>query len=133
MPRPRPKPSSNESIGIRGVCTKGGLLPIGNHLDGKARNPHGEPQIKGQLGRHLGARGNGPETRANCDEDPSTLQCQTRYMINENVFRRYLPEFEGRGWTVHQYMVPAYYWLGWCIKGHRETYAYEYTKQLVLS
>ena len=31
----------------------------------------------------------------NCD--PSSLEGQTRYMINENVFRRYLPEFEGRG------------------------------------
>ena len=34
-------------------------------------------------------------------------------MINENVFQRYLPEFEGNGKTVDQYMVPAYYWLGW--------------------
>ena len=63
--------------------------------------------------------------------DPSSLEGQTRYMINENVFRRYLPEFEGRGRTVRQYMVPAYYWLGWGIKGARETYAYEYTKKLV--
>ena len=70
-------------------------------------------------------------TKYGCD--PSSLEGQTRYMINENIFQRYLPEFEGRGWTVHQYMVPAYYWLGWGIKGHRETYAYEYTKQLILS
>tara|TARA_B100002019_G_scaffold279745_1_gene281952 strand:- start:494 stop:1081 length:588 start_codon:yes stop_codon:yes gene_type:complete len=63
--------------------------------------------------------------------DPSTLQCQTRYMINENVFQRYLPMFEGSGQTVSQYMVPAYYWLGWGIEGKRETYAYEYTKKLV--
>ena len=65
--------------------------------------------------------------------DPSTLECQTRYMINESVFQRYLPEFEGRGKTVSQYMVPAYYWLGWGIKGPRETYAYQYTKKLVWS
>ena len=65
------------------------------------------------------------------DCDPSSLEGQTRYMINESVFQRYLPEFEGRGKTVSQYMVPAYYWLGWGIKGARETYAYEYTKQLV--
>ena len=63
--------------------------------------------------------------------DPSTLQCQTRYMINENIFQRYLPMFEGSGQTVSQYMVPAYYWLGWGIEGKRETYAYEYTKKLV--
>ena len=56
---------------------------------------------------------------------------QTRYMINENIFQRYLPMFEGGGQTVSQYMVPAYYWLGWGIEGKRETYAYEYTKKLV--
>ena len=69
-----------------------------------------------------------------CDKyncDPSSLEGQTRYMINESVFQRYLPEFEGRGKTVRQYMVPAYYWLGWGIKGNRELYAYDYTKKLV--
>ena len=64
----------------------------------------------------------------NCD--PSSLEGQTRYMINEKVFQRYLPEFEGRGKTVHQYMTPAYYWLGWGIKGNRELYAYDYVKKL---
>ena len=65
--------------------------------------------------------------------DPSTLEGQTAYMINESVFQRYLPMFEGNGQTVTQYMVPAYYWLGWGIKGNRELYAYDYTKKLVLS
>jgi len=65
--------------------------------------------------------------------DPSTLEGQTRYMINESVFQRYLPEFEGRGKTVRQYMVPAYYWLGWGIKGNRELYAYDYTRKMVFS
>ena len=71
-----------------------------------------------------------------CDKygcDPSSLEGQTRYMINESVFQRNLPEFEGNGKTVHQYMVPAYYWLGWGVKGPRETYAYQYTKKLVWS
>ena len=71
-----------------------------------------------------------------CDKyecDPSSLEGQTRYMINESVFRRYLPEFEGRGKTVSQYMVPAYYWLGWGIKGNRQLYAYDYHKKLVWS
>ena len=71
-----------------------------------------------------------------CDKfdcDPSTLEGQTRYMINENIFQRYLPEFEGSGKTVRQYMVPAYYWLGWGVKGNRELYAYDYTKKLVLA
>ena len=64
--------------------------------------------------------------------DPSSLEGQTAYMINENVFQRYLPEFEGSGKTVDQYMVAAYYWLGWGIKGYRQQYAYDYTKKMVL-
>jgi hypothetical protein len=52
-------------------------------------------------------------------------------MINEVHFQKVLPEFEGRGQPVHQYMVGAYYWLGWGIKGYREKYAYNYTKKLV--
>ena len=67
------------------------------------------------------------------DCDPSTLEGQTRYMINENIFQRNLPMFEGNGQTVQQYMVPAYYWLGWGIKGNRERYAYDYTTKLVLA
>ena len=66
------------------------------------------------------------------DCDPSTLECQTRYMINENQFQKVLPEFEGSGQSISQYMVPAYYWLGWGIKGNREIYAYNYSNKLVL-
>jgi len=65
--------------------------------------------------------------------DPSTLEGQTAYMINEYTFQKYLPEFEGPGQTVDQYMVGAYYWLGWGIKGYRQKYAYDYTKKLVWS
>ena len=63
--------------------------------------------------------------------DPSSLEGQTAYMINESVFQRYLPEFEGPGKTVDQYMVAAYYWLGWGIKGYRQQYAYDYTKKMI--
>ena len=65
--------------------------------------------------------------------DPSTLACQTRYMINEPQFQKILPEFEGHGQPIHQYMVGAYYWLGWGIKGYREQYAHNYAKKLVWS
>ena len=70
-----------------------------------------------------------------CDKyncDPSSLEGQTRYMINEVHFQKVLPEFEGSGKTVQQYMVPAYYWLGWGIKGNREVFSYNYSKKLVL-
>mgnify|MGYP006231939113 FL=1 len=52
-------------------------------------------------------------------------------MINEDIFRRNLPAFEGSGQTVQQYMIPAYYWLGWGIRGPRDTYSYNYTKRFV--
>ena len=65
----------------------------------------------------------------NCD--PSSLEGQTQYMINESQFQAVLPEFEGRGYSIDQYMVPAYYWLGWGIKGNRENYSYNYSKQLI--
>ena len=65
--------------------------------------------------------------------DPSTLECQTRYMINENQFQKVLPDFEGNGQSISQYMVPAYYWLGWGIKGNRENYAYDYKSKMVLA
>jgi len=63
--------------------------------------------------------------------DPSSLEGQTRFMLNETTFQRYLPEFEGNGQSISQYMVGAYYWLGWGIKGYRQQYAYEYVKKLV--
>ena len=65
--------------------------------------------------------------------DPSSLEGQVAYMINEYTFQKYLPEFEGHGRSVDQYMVGAYYWLGWGIKGYRQQYAYDYTKKLVWS
>jgi len=70
-------------------------------------------------------------TKYGCD--PSSLEGQTRYMINESTFQRYLPMFEGSGQTVRQYMVPAFYWLGWGIKGNREIYSYDYVKKIVWS
>ena len=69
---------------------------------------------------------------AKYDCDPSSLEGQTRYMINENIFQTQLPYFEGSGQTVSYYMNAAYRWLGWGIHGARTNYAYDYTKKLVL-
>ncbi len=64
--------------------------------------------------------------------NPSELDCQVRYMINENQFQQALPSFAGGGQTVSQYMRPSYRWLGWGIKGYREQYAYDYSKKMIL-
>jgi len=63
--------------------------------------------------------------------NPSELDCQVRWMINEPQFQQALPSFAGGGQTVSQYMRHAYRWLGWGIKGYREQYAYDYSKRLV--
>ena len=111
-----------ESNFVANVCEGGARVPYNKCL----RGGYGLIQWT-STGRYNGLGKFGK--RYGCD--PSTLACQTRYMINEPIFQRLLPEFEGSGWAVHQYMVPSYYWLGWGIKGARQTYAYQYTKKLV--
>ena len=65
--------------------------------------------------------------------DPSSLEGQTRYMINESDnFQRMLPEFEGRGHTVSQYMnCPCLLLVGLGHQGQTKTYAWDYSKKLV--
>ena len=113
-----------ESKFIPNICEGGARVPYGDcHRGGYGLIQWTSINRYNNLGKFCNKYG--------CD--PSSLEGQTRYMINESVFQRYLPEFEGRGKTVDQYMVAAYYWLGWGIKGYRQQYAYEYTKKLVLA
>ena len=63
--------------------------------------------------------------------NPSSLDGQLRYMVNENQFQKILPAFQGHGSTISQYMNSAYYWLGWGIRGHRVDYAYDYARQIL--
>jgi hypothetical protein len=70
-------------------------------------------------------------TKYGCN--PSSLDGQLRYMINENIFQTQLPYFEGSGQTVSYYMNAAYRWLGWGIHGARTNYAYDYTKKFTFS
>jgi len=108
---------------------------ISNICEGGARVSYTECKVGGfgliqwtSIGRYRGL-GN---FCAKFECDPSSLEGQTRWMINEPIFQRVLPQFEGGGQTVSYYMKPAYYWLGWGIKGNRELYAYDYTKKMVL-
>ena len=63
--------------------------------------------------------------------DPSSLEGQVRWMINEPIFQKNLPVFEGHDQSISYYMRPAYRWLGWGIKGNREVYAWDYRDKLV--
>ena len=113
-----------ESKFIANICEGGARVPY----DRCRRGGYGIIQWTSE-NRYLGL-GNFAK-KYGCD--PSEFKCQTRYMINEPVFQKYLPMFEGSGESISQYMVPAYYWLGWGIEGARETYAYDYTRRLTLS
>ncbi len=64
--------------------------------------------------------------------DPSSLEGQVRYMINENGFQKNLSIFEAPGRTINYYMNAAYSWLGWGIHGHRTHYTHQYVSKLVL-
>ena len=106
---------------------------ISNICEGGARVPYTECKAGGygliqwtSIGRYKGL-GN---FCAKFGCDPSSLEGQTRWMINEPIFQRVLPRFEGGGQTITYYMKPAYYWLGWGIKGNREVYAYDYVNKL---
>jgi len=62
--------------------------------------------------------------------DPSSLEGQVRYMVNEAGFQNNLSYFEKAGQTVNHYMNAAYRWLGWGIHGNRTVYAHEYLNKL---
>ena len=111
-----------ESLFIPNICEGGSRVPYGDcHIGGYGLIQWTSVGRYNNLGKFCSKFG--------CD--PSSLEGQTRYMINESVFQRYLPEFEGTGKTVAQYMVPAYYWLGWGIEGNRVSYSYDYVNKMV--
>ena len=62
--------------------------------------------------------------------DPSSLECQTAYMIHELRFRDDLSSFLTNHQTVPYYMNAAYYWLGWGIHGNRTKHTYSFLNKL---
>ena len=109
---------------------------IANICEGGARVSYTECKVGGygliqwtSIGRYKGL-GN---FCAKYSCDPSSLEGQVRWMINEPIFQRVLPVFEGHDQSISYYMKPAYRWLGWGIKGNREVYAYDYTKKLIFT
>jgi len=105
-----------------------------NICEGGARIPYGDCH-RGGYGliqwTSVNRYNNLGKFAVNYGYDPSTLEGQTAFLINESIFQKVLPEFEGHGYSISQYMVPAFYWLGWGIKGYREVYAHEYHAKLV--
>ena len=62
--------------------------------------------------------------------DPSTLETQLRYMVNEYQWVNIEHKFKTPGKSISYYMDAAYYWLGWGIHGNRTHYAYDYYAKL---
>jgi hypothetical protein len=67
------------------------------------------------------------------DLDPTSIDAQLRWMVNEREWILYEPYLKGEGQSVEYYMRHAYKWLGWGIKGARSQYAYDYYNKMVLN
>ena len=67
------------------------------------------------------------------DLDPTDLEAQLRWMVNESQWVRYEPYLKGEGQSIEYYMKHAYAWLGWGIHGARTQYAYSYYNTMKLS
>jgi len=64
------------------------------------------------------------------DCNPSTTECQLRYMFNEVQWQSIEKYMKTPGKTIEWYMEKAYIWLGWGVHGHRTDYAYDYARWL---
>tara|TARA_A200000159_G_scaffold1745_1_gene1927 strand:- start:13156 stop:13776 length:621 start_codon:yes stop_codon:yes gene_type:complete len=67
-------------------------------------------------------------TKYECN--PSTIQGQLRYMVNEPQWLDYEVHLKTEDQPIAFYMNHAYNWLGWGIHGKRTKYSHEYYSQL---
>ena len=58
--------------------------------------------------------------------DPSSLNTQLRYMVNEGQWISIENTLKTPGLSINTYMNACYRWLGWGIHGHRTHYANTY-------
>lgn len=65
--------------------------------------------------------------------DPSSLDTQLRYIINESQWKNIEDELKVPGKSIDHYMRLTYSWLGWGHHGARTQFAYSYANRLVLS
>jgi len=110
-----------ESTFIPNVCEGGTIIPYDRCLDGG----YGLVQWTSKH-RYDGLGIFCAKQKA----DPSSLECQTAYMIHELRFRDDLSSFLTNHQTVPYYMNAAYYWLGWGIHGNRTQHTYSFLNKL---
>ena len=63
--------------------------------------------------------------------DPTDLNTQLRWMVNEREWIKVEHIFKTPGLSVDRYMHAAYDWLGWGVHGERTTYSNQYLNRLV--
>lgn len=63
--------------------------------------------------------------------DPTHIESQLRYMVNERQWTDVEHVFKTPGLSVSRYMNSAYYWLGWGIHGNRTHYSNQYINRLM--
>jgi hypothetical protein len=63
--------------------------------------------------------------------NPSTLDTQLRYMINETQWKEIEDRLKRPGNSINYYMRLAHNWLGWGHHGARTSYAYDYASRLI--
>ena len=62
--------------------------------------------------------------------DPSSLNTQLRYLVNEYQWKKIEPKMKTPGMKLSYYMDAAYTWLGWGVHGNRTHYANDYYSRL---
>jgi len=63
--------------------------------------------------------------------NPSTLDTQLHYMINETQWKEIEDRLKRPGNSINYYMRLAHNWLGWGHHGARTSYAYDYASRLI--
>ena len=63
--------------------------------------------------------------------DPTDLNTQLRWMVNEREWTKVEHIFKTSGLSVDGYMNAAYRWLGWGVHGERTNYSNQYLNRLV--
>jgi len=63
--------------------------------------------------------------------NPSSINTQLHYMINETQWKEIEHKLKKPGNSIHYYMRLAHNWLGWGHKGARTSYAYDYASRLI--
>ena len=64
--------------------------------------------------------------------NPSSLDTQLRYMLNEEQWKRIEDRMKTPGKSIDRYMAHAYSWIGWGHHGSRTDYAYNYANRFTL-